>query len=307
MRFGTISGFILAGLFTCVVAADAGQVRINVGSNLFDDNNVSVKVGDQVVWVWVASGHSVTQGTPCVVSNPLFDSGVQDMGSTFSWKADQAGSIQYFCIPHCGTGMTGVISVVSPSAQTLASDFRITEVRTTAAHTADFVEISNLGNGFGNLGRYRISVGGNTVDIPLTNVDVPINGRVVVHFGVAGANTLTDIYFPDVTVPATGSAALYVPNTANASLADPDMLVDFVQWGAAGQANQATAVAAGFWGNNDALGATHEGHSYEFCGEKEDRGAPFWLAISVPNPGGYGDCSTPTIVQTWGGIKAIYR
>ncbi len=306
MRFGTICGFVLAG-FLLVISpgANAGQVRINVGSNLYVPNNVSLHVGDHVVWVWVADDHSVTQGSNCNASSPIFNSGIQDMGTTFSWKADVAGPIGYFCLIHCGTGMAAVINVGSPSFPIPGADFRLTEVRTSALHTLDFVEITNLGDGFGDLGRYRISVADNTVDIPLTNVDVPINGRVVVHFGIAGTNTDTDIYFPDVTVPAVGSAALYVPNTVNVSLDDPDMLIDFVQWGAAGQANQATAVAAGFWVGGETLAGTHDGHSIEFCGEPGDRGAGFWRAISSPNPGGDGNCSTPAIPMTWGSIKAM--
>ena len=50
--------------------------------------------------------------------------------------------------------------------------------------------------------------------------------------------------------PTTGSLALYAPSTATdgqAALTEADMLIDFVQWGAGGQANEATAVAATFW------------------------------------------------------------
>src|SRR4249920_1021841 len=73
-------------------ASLAGQVRINVTNNTFSPSSVSLNLGDQVVWVWVLGGHSVTSG---VSGQPgtgtIFQSNVVAVTGTnpaFSWMAD---------------------------------------------------------------------------------------------------------------------------------------------------------------------------------------------------------------------------
>src|SRR5262249_8526021 len=62
-------------------------------------------------WIWDSSTHSATSGTP---GNPdgLFDSGVLNSGSTFSFTFLTAGTFSYFCTPHglC-CGMVGSVTV----------------------------------------------------------------------------------------------------------------------------------------------------------------------------------------------------
>jgi len=305
--------FLTTAALTIVFAlssgrVEAGQIRIDVASNLFVPNIGSLNLGDQVAWVWVpGSSHSVTQGPGCDDSNAIFDSGL-GANQEFSWKSDRTGSIPYFCIAHCGFGMTGNLNVSGPVAHVPVSDFRITEVRQTASHDNDYVEIANLGDAFGNLGRYRVSVAaGSALELDLTNVDVAINGRVVLHFGASGPDTETDFYFPAVTLPAAGSAALYLPNSVAPSLADTSMLVDFVQWGGPGQANETTAAAVGYWTGGQFVADVPEGHAIEFCGTNQDRGHSFWAGITSPNPGSDGNCQTPVTRTTWSGLKTVYR
>jgi len=84
-------------------------------------------------------------------------------------------------------------------------------------------------------------------------------------------------------------------------------LLDFVQWGAGGQGNEATAQAAGFWAAGAAITDVAAGHSIEFCGQPGQYGAAQWHEISTPNFGGDGNCATPTFSTTWGRIKTLYR
>lgn len=293
--------------------ADSGQVRVNVSGTAFTPSAISLNQGDQVVWVWTSGSHTVTQGSVaggCPGSTPvgsIFSTGDLALnGARFAWKSDRTGSIPYFCIPHCDLGMVGSLNVAASGVS--VSDFRITEVRHTTAHEADYVEIANLGTGGGNLGQYRLSVqSGVAVTLPLVDIVVPVGGRVVVHFGVSGTNTQTDLFFAGTTLGSNGSAALYVPNTVNASLAATSMLVDFVQWGAAAQPNEATAVAAGYWASGAFAPSVADDHAIEFCGTAADRGVGFWQGITNPNPGTNGGCSTPATRSTWGRVKAIYR
>jgi plastocyanin len=87
------------------------QVQVGQGGLKFTPQNVTIQVGDTVQWIWAASGHSSTSGTP---GNPngVWDSGVQNSGFTFSQTFGTAGSFAYYCTPHglC-CGMVGSVVV----------------------------------------------------------------------------------------------------------------------------------------------------------------------------------------------------
>ncbi len=294
-------------------SAHAGQLRIDVtstpGSGFFSPASPSVNLGDHVVWLWRDSGfHSVTSGSAATCTpSPLFDSG-EGSGQRFSWKSSQQGAIPYFCIPHCPGTMNGTLSVLPPGSVNV-SDFRITEVfDDISGPIQDFIEITNLGNAAGNLGRYRLSVrAGASFELPLLDIAVPSGGRVVVHLGEAGTNTQTDIYITSLgdTLTRDGSAALYVPRTGLV-LTDLTRIIDFVQWGAAGQANETTANDAGFWATGTFIPAVALGRSYEFCGTPADHGEGFWEGIVTPNPHA-SNCVDEIAHTTWGRVKVIYR
>lgn len=283
----------------------AGEKRVNVASNLFSPNIVNVNPGDHVVWIWVAGGHSVTEGTGCNVSTPLFDSGTKNLPASFSWKVDVAGPINYFCIPHC---FTGVINTSTGQTHSPIAEFRITEVHRTDGHENDYVEIANIGDAQGDIRGFRISVDGAT-SATLRSSDTPMNAneRMVVHFGQSGTDSPTNVFIPGTTLGAFGSAALYVPNSVTPSLDLADMMVDFVQWGASGQAHEATAVSAGLWTSGQFAGLSPGGNAIEFCGSASDVGPTFWLGINTPNPGSDGNCASPVVPTTWGGIKTLNR
>jgi hypothetical protein len=149
--------------------------------------------------------------------------------------------------------MSGTINVAPPES---GFGFPAERAQFNVPGGQDLIEIANLGDAGGNLGRYRISVAnGTAVELPLNDILVPPGGRVVIHANASGANTSTDVYLPTMPdLPTTGSAALYVPNTRNTNLADATQIIDFVQWGAGGQANEATAVAASLWVGDAIIG-----------------------------------------------------
>lgn len=297
--------------------ARAGQVRVNVSNFVYTPSNASANVGDHIVWIWTGGAHTVTSGDPNVVADPvagdgLFNSsptGSAPAGATFSWKATVTGSRPYYCQPH-QPAMVATLDLVASGA-TGRSDFRITEVQFNAAGNLDLVEIANLGAA-GNLGKYRLKASGFAVQTlqvgSSTDIVVPAGGRVVLHCNATGTNTATDLFLPALTnLPASGSLALYVPNTFNTSLALADQMIDFVQWGAGGQENEATAQSAGFWAGGAAITNVAAGHSIEFCGQPGEYGASRWHEISVPNFGSNGNCATPAAGTSWGRLKSLYR
>jgi hypothetical protein len=208
--------------------------------------------------------------------------------------------------------MAGTITVQSGSSLPV-SDFRITEVLYRAGSGgADLIEITNMGPAAGDLGRYRIAISGSNASIPLASVVVPSAGQVTIQPASSGSNTATHIFLPSLTAlpDVMGSVALYAPNTVGGqtSLSNATQIIDFVQYGATGQDNEATAIAAGLWTALDfAPSVGTEGHSIEFCGNRSSRGGDQWSEVSTPNFGSDGNCITPARQSTWGRIKSLYR
>ena len=298
-------------------AGDAGQRRVDVGSggSLFAPRDASINLGDHVAWVLVNGGHTVTSGLGN--SDPeaelLFDVPLGS-GHAFSWRSDVLTRVRYFCRPHIGDGMFGSLFVSASGVS--VSSFRITEVQYNEGSGLDRIEIANLGGGSGDLGRYRVAISGTTAaTVPLVSVVVlqgASPGRVVIHTNENLASTQTDLYLPGIgDLPAAGSVALYMPNTAPAhtSLTNATQIIDFVQWGAGTQANAATAVQAGVWPSvSDFVPAVPAGGDYDlaFCGTESQRGPGFWQ-VSHPNFRSQAICATPARTSTWGRVKLLYR
>ncbi|MGH7729865.1 MAG: plastocyanin/azurin family copper-binding protein [Candidatus Eiseniibacteriota bacterium] len=317
--------FVLGALN--VPAAHAGQVRVNVGSNFFAPYAANVNEGDHVVWVWISGGHTVTNWTlPADSVNGGIDGSIFDSepgglhfglsNQRFSWKSDRTGHVPYVCVPHMSLDMTGRV-IVAPLATpptVPVADFRITEVLFNEPSGKDLVEIANLGAAAGNLGRFRLArLGtGTGVEIALNDFPVPAGGRVTIHANETGANDPANIYLSELgnLGDVQGSVALYVPSSLSFqnALTNADMMLDFVQWGAGGQVNEGTANTAGFWTPGTSIDNVAVGHSIEYCQNATlDHGVDRWAEISPPNFGSNGNCTTPTVFQSWGRLKIIYR
>lgn len=297
---------VMAVLSAAAVPSRAGQVRVDVSNIQFTPATVTINHGDHVVWVWLNGTHSATSGSACT-GDGIFNSALATTaaGVSFSWKSGTQSGVPYFCIQHCDLGMTGQINF---GTSVPVADFRFTELQYNVAGGKDLIEITNHGSAAGNLGDYRLSVqGGVAVTFPLASLSVPGGGQVVLHCNATGANTATDVFLPSVPdLPASGAAALYVPNSQTPSLALADQIIDFVQWGAAGGPNESTATSALLWPTGQFVPAVSAGHSIELC-DFITRGATAWGGISTPNFGSYGDCVTPVVPTTWGLIKQRYR
>jgi plastocyanin len=315
-------------------SAAAGQFRVDAISSpntIFSPATVNINNGDYVVWVWIPSlGHSVTSGdigtgTP----DGTFASNAGTGGITnarFAWKSTAIGSQEYFCTPHW-PDMVGTIIVHDPGPVTRVpvANFRITEVLYTATSGLDLIEITNFGDGAGDLATFRLltsngSVLGAGLSGPTAsprNIPVPSGGRVTIHVNSTGTNTNTDVFTTAITDLATsGFVALYIPNTTTggtmpASTTDANQILDFVQWGASTPANETTAIAATFWGAGSFVPQTAAGHSIAFCpsvaGLDPAHGALQWAEINPPDIGTTNNCANPVRTTTWGAVKTIYR
>ena len=86
-------------------STSSGTVKISMKNIAFDPNNVTVKVGQKVVWTNNDSvPHNVT-----AQSGASFQSKTFGQNGTYSFTPKKAGTIQYVCTIH--PGMTGTLTV----------------------------------------------------------------------------------------------------------------------------------------------------------------------------------------------------
>ncbi len=78
------------------------------GGFAFSPNDVTVRVGDTVVWTVTGIGHTTTSGTPTEPSG-TWDSGFLRVGESFSQTLTAPGELLYFCNIH--KSMRGKVTV----------------------------------------------------------------------------------------------------------------------------------------------------------------------------------------------------
>ena len=127
--------------------------------------------------------------------------------------------------------------------------------------TTDEVTLTNLGASTIDVGNYFLCLG------PGTYVQIG---------SVASGSTMlapeATIVLPyDMNEMADG-LSIFATNAFSSS--DPEVLLDYVQWGAGNQARVGQAVSAGRW--DDTANFVPLGSPYNFTGESEDVGVTFW-------------------------------
>lgn len=95
--------------------ATAAVHQVDQVNTTFQPDDITIQVGDTVNWVWSAGSHTVTSGSGA--SDPtvgqLFDAPLNSTSTSFSHVFGAEGTFDYFCRPHEGLGMTGVVRVVA--------------------------------------------------------------------------------------------------------------------------------------------------------------------------------------------------
>lgn len=186
LKFAVIVG---CAAFLSLLSAGAATFQVQVGQDglKFTPQNVTIQVGDTVQWIWAASGHSSTSGTP---GNPdgKWDSGVQNTGFTFSQTFTTAATFNYFCSPHglC-CGMIGSVIVNAPldlvtitRAQYTISRSQLT-VQATDSDSSALLTVSVTSTGM-VLGPMRGS-GNGSYTAKFSNIDNPLNITVTSNLG----------------------------------------------------------------------------------------------------------------------------
>lgn len=113
---------LTASMLVLAIPAPGAIHFIDVENWRFDADNIdatqvdtlTVAVGDTVEWDWVAGFHTITSGAS---SNPednpgeLFDEPSDANNPVFQYVFTVEGDVPYFCRPHEGLDMNGVIRV----------------------------------------------------------------------------------------------------------------------------------------------------------------------------------------------------
>ncbi|HEX9767023.1 MAG TPA: cell wall-binding repeat-containing protein [Nitriliruptorales bacterium] len=125
-----VTSLLASGLVALAGGAARAEAvkQVSVGDFWFQEQELTVREGDTVVWRWVGEdAHSVTASPPDEETPPAFDSGVRYKGADFAVTFDEPGVVPYFCVLHGspdGEGMTGTIKVLPADGEALpeASD-----------------------------------------------------------------------------------------------------------------------------------------------------------------------------------------
>lgn len=105
---------IVLFFFPLLVNAQA-DTTVEMRDGFFDPETLEVAPGTTVMWDNVDDDeHSTTSGTNCS-HDGIWDSGELNPGSNFTETFDSQGNFPYYCIPHCGNGMTGLV-IVGPTS-----------------------------------------------------------------------------------------------------------------------------------------------------------------------------------------------
>ena len=126
MKKSAYSLFVLLTVFSIIAItpsafADHSKVDINmvVGSSTpgcetnnmcYMPYNAALGIGGEAVWHNVDTmPHTVSSGTPAEGFDGVFDSSLVPAGGMFSYKFEEAGTYDYFCMVH--PWMTGIVTV----------------------------------------------------------------------------------------------------------------------------------------------------------------------------------------------------
>ena len=113
IRMSVVSAVLLGTLVAVQSPALATVHEVNQVGLAFVPAEITVEAGDTVRWNWSTGIHTVTSGANCVYDGVHFDEPLNSANPTVEYviPGDFSGVIDYFCMPHCALGMTGIITV----------------------------------------------------------------------------------------------------------------------------------------------------------------------------------------------------
>ena len=79
---------------------------------VFEPDELTVSVGDEVTWTWESDGHNVVPSDqPSGADWSGTGSDLYDEGYEYTYTFETAGTYEYVCTPHESAGMVGTVIV----------------------------------------------------------------------------------------------------------------------------------------------------------------------------------------------------
>ncbi|QIA06488.1 plastocyanin/azurin family copper-binding protein [Draconibacterium halophilum] len=111
---GKLRGLLLALLLIYAAGTNAQTTHeVQVTNNVFTPSELTIAVGDIVEWKNIEGTHNVNGNTSTYPDNPESFGNEVGSGWTYSFTFNTAGTYNYQCDPHVGSGMIGKVEVVS--------------------------------------------------------------------------------------------------------------------------------------------------------------------------------------------------
>ena len=117
------SNLIFGLLFLPVFIMAQTSHTVNVTSNVFTPDEITITAGDTVIWTNSQGSHNVNGTTSTFPSNPESFGNEVGSGWTFSHVFTIPGTYDYQCDPHVSFGMTGQIIVEEASENVMSVNF----------------------------------------------------------------------------------------------------------------------------------------------------------------------------------------
>lgn len=130
---------------------------------------------------------------------------------------------------------------------------------------AQYIELFNASQFQADIGGWVLTNGNDTYTFPY-GFRVDPSARVLVHVGAAGSNDAANQFAPSFSELDVNAGSL-------ALLRAGSDVVDFVQWGASGNAYEGAAVLVGEWVNGDYVLRAQEGRSIHYNGTSSSSAA----------------------------------
>jgi plastocyanin len=107
------TGALLILLQLLVNSINAQTDTINIYNMSFEPETITITPGEKIIWMNRSNlDHTSTSGSDCV-KDGKWNSGYISHDQSYSHVFDSVGTYNYFCLPHCLSGMKGKIIVKS--------------------------------------------------------------------------------------------------------------------------------------------------------------------------------------------------
>jgi plastocyanin len=148
---------IVGILFLFAGPINAATVIVEMRNNFFTPDEVTINVGDTIIWVQRGSNHDT------VSYDGMWDSGLLRLNQTFSFTFTSAGSFRYYCTPHEQVGMIGTVNVEGGGGNTPPTVALTAPASGATFQTTDTITFTATATDDGSVAKVEFFAGANLI------------------------------------------------------------------------------------------------------------------------------------------------